>query len=73
MITEKTYDTKSLLEQFIEKLKQIIIYLNIQIINLKNEYLNALYQYQEKHLYLINYIETMKIITGIEFIRSGFF
>ena len=67
MITEKTYDTKSLLEQFIEILKQDYHLLNIQNhLILKNEYLNALYQYQEKHLYLINGIETMKIITGID-------
>lgn len=67
MITEKNYDTKSLLEKFIDILKQDYHLLNIQNhLILKNEYLNALYQYQEKHLYLINGIETMKIITGID-------
>lgn len=67
MITGKKYDTKALLEQFIDILKQDYHLLEKQNhLILKNEYLNALYQYQEKHLYLKNGVKTMQIITGID-------
>jgi len=67
MITGKNYDTKSLLEQLIYILKQDYHLLDKQNhLILKNEYLSALYHYQKKHLYLINGIETMQIIMGID-------